>query len=124
MPDSLGGTSQQEVCPMALATPTPGLDGTLRDTCVSCLRGTDTALGIEGEPEWHAAFLVATGIPSGQAIALAEYGMKEIGLDVRDQFTSMYRVCSKCVRLNMPRPGLCIEGEPIPLLRQPAEVAS
>ena len=67
---------------------TPGLDGTFDGTCVGCLRPTDTALGVRGDPEWHAAFLVRLGLPLSEATSMVD--AYTTGRD------GMFRVCAKC----------------------------
>jgi len=47
----------------------PGLDGSYRETCIVCLRGTDTGLAFEGEAEWLLAGLEQLGVPEDEAYA-------------------------------------------------------
>lgn len=77
--------------------PAPGLDGTYRDSCVVCFRGTDTGLAFSGEGEWAIAGLAALGVPSDHAsklVSLASgipHGMVPTG-----RVTVAFRVCAKC----------------------------
>lgn len=49
----------------------PGLKGNFEGSCVSCLQGTDTAVGLKGEAEWIIAFEVAKlQIPIDQAVTM------------------------------------------------------
>lgn len=93
----------------------PGLDGTYGETCIACLRPTDTALGVLGDPEWHVAFLVSIGLPSREAIKTIESGEMPDG-----RFHRMYRVCGKCAARipSFPKPALIIVGDPVPTIGQ------
>lgn len=100
---------------------TPGLDGTYTGTCIACLRATDTAMGIRGEPEWHAAFLVRLGLPMKEAIATTERYLAEMSeaypLGPDGEPTAIYRVCSSCMeRAHLPKPVLALVGAEIPML--------
>jgi hypothetical protein len=44
--------------------PVLNLQGDYRDSCVACLRGTDTGLAFYGEAEWVVAALMQFGIPT------------------------------------------------------------
>ena len=94
----------------------PGLDGTFTDTCIGCRRPTDTALGVLGDPEWHAAFLVSIGLPSKEAIKIVESGETPDGI-----FSRVYRVCGKCAARvpSLPKPALALGGDPVPTIGQP-----
>jgi hypothetical protein len=51
--------------------PVPGLDGTYGQSCVVCLRGTDTGLGFgPGAAEWAVAGLLLLGLSEDEAGAL------------------------------------------------------
>jgi hypothetical protein len=51
--------------------PEPGLKGNYEGSCVTCLQGTDTVVGLKGEAEWMIAFLVAKlQIPTEEAIIM------------------------------------------------------
>jgi hypothetical protein len=80
---------------------------------VSRVSRAPTALGVRGEPEWAAAFLVNLGLPMKEAIAVVDaYGDMAIDGDAR-----IFRVCGKCAaKAGLPAPVLAIEGQPIPLL--------
>jgi len=102
----------------------PGLDGTYADTCTACLRATDTALGVRGDPEWHAAFLVSIGLPSREAVATVERFLDETGdgPGPDGRYDRVYRVCGKCAARvpSFPKPALALVGEPVPTIGQPA----
>lgn len=95
----------------------PGLDGTYSGTCVGCLRATDTALAVKGDPEWHAAFLVNIGLPmkEASALVLSQHDDPEYGPGIR-----LYRVCGKCTAKvpSLPEPALVMEGNPVPVIGQ------
>jgi hypothetical protein len=65
-----------------------GLDGTYRGTCIACYTPTDTALALEGEPEWIAAVLVVMGVPNDQAVATIERAPNPAKVTLR--------VCADC----------------------------
>ena len=100
-----------------------GLDGTYTGTCIACVRPTDTALGFRGEPEAHAAFLIALGVPKREAIAttesfLPEFAAKYGSPDGLPQ--SIYRVCGKCAaKAKLPPPVLALPGHPVPVIYLP-----
>ena len=105
--------------------PTPGLDGTYRDSCVVCLQGTDTALALTGEAEWVIASLVALGIPSDQATVLVssvtgcDPGKVPIG-----DFTLVFRVCAGCAATVGAHVGMVIPDGPLPNYTQQERVTS
>lgn len=104
----------------ALILPPPGLQGDYQGTCIACFRGTDTALGVRGEPEWHAAFLHRLGLPMDQAIAIVERRPEARTVRADGQSDGMYRVCSECAaKANFPAPVLAIEGAALPTIAQP-----
>jgi len=100
-------------------------------SCVACGRGTDTALAVEGEAEWHVAFLGVLGIPTDQAVDLAalttgsQLGFAILGTHSKlpdGRFLKMYRVCVECVEksgAHLPRPVPAVEGADLPAVRQP-----
>ena len=102
---------------------TPGLDGTYSGTCVACLRPTDTALGVQGVPEWHAGVLVALGLPDKEAIALVAEFLDAMGdgPGPDGRYERVYRVCGHCAARvpPFPRPALALPGEPVPTIGQP-----
>jgi hypothetical protein len=102
---------------LAAKRPT-GLDGSYTGTCIGCLRPTDTALGIRGVPEWHAAGLVRLGLPMEEAIATVQVVEFEPGPDGRHD--AAYRVCQRCAaRGGLPQPVLAVDGERLPTIVQP-----
>jgi hypothetical protein len=97
-----------------------GLDGTYSGTCIACLLPTDTALGVRGEPEWHAAFLTLIGLPAAEAEAMV--GRSEEPVDARGRYETLYRVCSKCAAKgssSFPKPALALPGASVPTIGQP-----
>jgi len=80
-----------------------GLDGTYRDTCVSCMQPTDTALFIVGPAEAQIAFLKRLGMPYEEALALCQMAWKEQGIWDGNpahvpggELTEGFRVCAAC----------------------------
>jgi hypothetical protein len=77
--------------------PPPGLDGTYRDSCMVCLRGSDTGLAFRGEAEFVLAGLHHLGIPDDQCEVLVSHftgcdpGKVPVGA-----FTFPVRVCGPC----------------------------
>ena len=102
---------------------TPGLDGTYSGTCVACLRPTDTALGVQGVPEWQAGVLVALGLPDKEAVALVAEFLDATGEGPGPdgRYERVYRVCGDCAARvpHFPRPTLALPGEPVPTIGQP-----
>lgn len=94
---------------------TPGLDGTYSGTCIACLRPTDTALGVRGEAEWHAAFLVVMGVPEDEARLTVQRHAPS-----SDRYDAAYQVCGRCARNSpFPQPALALPGAPVPTIEQP-----
>jgi hypothetical protein len=80
-----------------LIVPPPGLDGTWRDSCVVCLRGTDTGLAFTGEAEWVLAGLEVLGIPKNQAANMLEQVTGcDPGMVPAGDYTLGVRLCVKC----------------------------
>jgi hypothetical protein len=95
--------------------PRPGIDGTYRDTCMVCMRATDTALAFRGEGEFVVAGLICLGVPHDDAMRTVE---KAPNLD---DVTMTVRVCARCVAkasAPFPPPKLILEGHSIPLVAQ------
>lgn len=103
----------------------PGLDGTYRDTCIACLGATDTALGVRGEREWHAAFLHVLGVPIDQAFTTLKVALADAAggpVDDRGRFEALYRVCRSCAAAangRLPEPVLVVPGAEVPAITQP-----
>jgi hypothetical protein len=77
----------------------PGLDGSFRESCIVCMRGTDTGLGVIGEPEWQIAVLVVLGVPTDEAVATWRVFAAELAADPssgpQDEVHRI-RVCRSC----------------------------
>ena len=95
-----------------------GLDGTHSGTCIICLRATDTALGVRGDAEWHAGFLMALGMPTDEAAAVAG---KYLGYIVDPPGFAAYRVCARCAAKvpSFPTPVLATNDAILPTIGQP-----
>jgi hypothetical protein len=115
--------SRKRPRPMSTEFPSAGLQGDYRDSSVICLRGTDTAIGVDGEAEWHIALLMELGIDETEAEKmLASATHCEPGMVPSGRFRGPIRVCADCAaRSSIPRlvPALYAEGAPIPHLIQP-----
>jgi len=92
-------------------------------SCVACLNPTDTVLGIEGEAEWHIAFLTNLNIPGNEAGATVSAGTgNPPGMVPNGRYASLYRVCTNCAESaspNFPKPVLSLLGVDAPTLHQP-----
>ena len=90
--------------------------------CVACLTPTDTALGVEGEAEWHMAFLVALDIPEDQAaLTVSEATNNPPGKVPVGRFPQTVRVCASCVEKSdapFPAPVLTLPGVDLPTIHQ------
>jgi hypothetical protein len=77
--------------------PEPGLDGTYRDSCVACLRGTDTAVAFEGEAEWAAVGISRLGLTLDEAaLVISQATGCDEGMCPPGQFQIVVRVCRSC----------------------------
>ncbi len=98
--------------------PPPGLKGTYEDTCVVCLRPTDTGIGLRGEAEWMAAALIVLGLPSDEAGAMiSEATGSPPGRVPVGQIDCVIRLCGDCASKStkpFPTPVLIGTGLPIP----------
>jgi hypothetical protein len=94
-------------------------------SCIVCGQGTDTAVGVRGEAEWHVAFMMQLGIPYDQANATHSFATGAAPGHVLDGIhTSHVRVCADCFA-NSPfypkvKPALYIESGELPVIEQPA----
>jgi hypothetical protein len=95
--------------------PKPGLDGTYRDTCIVCMRATDTQLAFEGTAEWIMAGLMVLGIPKPEAARIAS----QTPGDDPEHLVMQMRVCGRCVArcpAPYPAPRVVMEGGTIPCI--------
>lgn len=93
-------------------------------SCVVCGQGTDTALGVDGEAEWHVAALQMLGIPAAEAPdVLASATGAPAGMARTGRFKMPILVCAECVSKSVfhPRlaPVLYVEGNMLPTIAQP-----
>jgi hypothetical protein len=80
-----------------LNLPPPGLDGTYRDTCVVCMKGTDTCVSLSGEAEWVVAALHVMGMPMDDAAVLISHVTGcDPGMAPPGQIMRVFRVCRSC----------------------------
>lgn len=71
-----------------------GLDGTYRDSCVVCMRGTDTGLAFIGEAEWAVAGLTLLGVPENLALSILSAATGcDPGMVPEGEITIEVRVC-------------------------------
>lgn len=87
--------------PPGFRQPPPGLQGDYRDTCVACLRGTDSGLLITGAPEFILFALTRMGLPWEEArrlvceVAAHWYGC-DLGMLPLHDMEFPARVCPGC----------------------------
>jgi hypothetical protein len=92
--------------------PSPGLSGDYRGSCVICMRGTETAIGIRGAAEAGIAFLCVLGLNAETANATFEAatgcdrGMVPTGIN-----TWTFKLCEECVKKAPPESGARV-GDP------------
>lgn len=75
----------------------------LEGTCVGCLMPTDTGLALDGEAEWHIAFLArAAQITDEEALGGLQSMLRSLGWSGGDgevpdgSFGMAYRTCAAC----------------------------
>lgn len=79
--------------------PVPNLNGDYRDSCVVCLKGTDTGLAFVGEAEWVLAGLRVLGVPDDQASeTLGAVTGCQPGMVPDGEITVQLRVCETCAK--------------------------
>jgi hypothetical protein len=93
-----------------------GLQGDYRDSCFICLRGTDSALGFQGEPEWICAALIHLGIPEEEATEL----VFTLPRPPSRPDSVALRVCRGCAERAGLTVGLAACMAEVPLYVQPA----
>jgi hypothetical protein len=93
-------------------TPTPGLRGTYEDSCVVCLRGTDSGVAFTGTAEWIVAGLVKLGVPEEEAVAtLSRATGCDPGMVPGGEFAFPIRVCEECADRTGLVVGLIASGQ-------------
>jgi hypothetical protein len=97
--------------------PEPGLQGDYWDSCVICLRGTDTGVVMHGPAEFVVGGLMALGVPPDHAtktFQVAHYGADAIpGPDIVPGRRSPHRPVVPCCADKIKLPiGLFDEGHP------------
>jgi hypothetical protein len=94
-----------------LGVPTPGLRGTYEDSCVVCLRGTDTGLALVGVAEFVVAGHVRLGVPENEAVAMISAATDcKPGVVPVGEFTVLVRVCQECADRTGATVGLIASG--------------
>lgn len=85
--------------------------------CVVCFQGTDTAVAVSGDGTWHAAALMALGVPTTEAMAMIQVDDRRRG----ERWVTTVRVCDQCARSHVAglRPALTLPGRALPGLVQP-----
>jgi ferredoxin len=96
------------------------------NTCIVCLKPTDTAMAFRGEAEWLIAGLVTLGVPEDQAYGAYRQSENKGDADdledgeVRAGVHDMsVRVCAACVRAcpaGFPAPALAVSGAVLPTI--------
>jgi len=94
-------------------------------SCIVCGQGTDTAVGVRGEAEWHIAFLTQIGIPYGQSAAMHAEEMGFVSpqsVAADGTYATHVRVCADCFAKSpfhpKVKPALYVEGGELPLIAQ------
>jgi hypothetical protein len=85
--------------------PPTNLHGNYDGSCIACLRGTDSALGFQGEAEWIiAAIMHITGDPMEQAAETFRQVSGSAPGEVPDGIqTHVLRLCTECAaRTSLP----------------------
>lgn len=102
--------------------PRPGPEGDYRDTCIVCLRATDTGLAFRGEGEFLAAGLICLGVPRHDAVKVASRIAFKTPGDDPESLTMTIVACAHCVakaKSNFPAPRTLRPGRgTIPLVAQ------
>lgn len=93
-------------------------------SCVVCGQGTDTAVGVDGEAEWHIAALQLLGVPQEEATGVFENATGcGAGQVPEGRFKGPIRVCAACVSRSAfhPKlaPALFADGHMLPTIAQP-----
>jgi hypothetical protein len=95
---------------------TPGLRGTYEDSCIVCLQGTDTAIVLQGEPEWVVAVYMKLGIPAEQGSFMVSSGFGcAPGMVPIGEITVQTKLCQDCAG---PLPVGLDAGQQRPMIRQ------
>lgn len=100
----------------ALRLPRPNLNGDYPDSCVVCLRGTDTGFAFRGVAEWIIAGIAVLGIPMDQAASMVSMATScEQGMVPDGEFTIVSRVCQRCAEASGHafQVRLLLPGQPI-----------
>jgi hypothetical protein len=100
--------------------PVPGLQGDYSDTCVGCMRPTDTGLAFEGRAEWAVAGLVVLGLEEDVAVVTLSVATgSEPGKAPRGSRWFGFRVCGECASRAEMEVGLLAGDEGIPTYQEP-----
>jgi len=97
--------------------PEPGRHGDYADSCVVCMRGTDTGVIFQGPPEWPVAALVHLGVPRGEAKDMVLYALegRELGPEVEVEVG--VHLCQRCA--DRPVAPLPVGYDPLPVVEEP-----
>ena len=88
-----------------------GLKGNYEGSCVSCLRGTDTAVGLTGEAEWMIAFFVAKlQLPIEEAVTMFSLATGcDPGKAPSGEFAVRITLCKECAEKAGLQVGLQVD---------------
>jgi hypothetical protein len=105
--------------------PAPGMQGDYTEACVVCLSGTDTAVCVQGEPEFIAAAMHQLGVPLNDVPGTLSATMEcEPGMVLDGWHSIVIRVCRTCAERSGATIGLLTPGRlALPTYRQPDEDA-
>jgi hypothetical protein len=106
----------------------PGLNGSYTDSCIVCMRGTDTGLAFVAPADeaidWAVAGLMALGVPNDRASTIVTQALERIAAGEPPQgvlrfpddgsLAFGFRVCGDCADRSPanPRVGFITEGVP------------
>lgn len=92
-----------------------GLNGGFEGSCIACLTGTDTGIGIGGDAEWKAAALTVMGVPMDQAVATINALIEDH--QIPDGTCVVMRVCAACAaKMTTVKPVLLAGDAAIPVI--------
>lgn len=92
-----------------------GLNGGFEGSCIACLTGTDTGIGIGGDAEWKAAALTVMGVPMDQAVATINALIEDTGIPDGDAV--VLRACAGCAsKMTTVKPVLLAGDAEIPVI--------
>lgn len=96
--------------------PPPGLRGDYSDTCVICLRGTDTGIGLAGRSQFVAAVLHVLGVPLADAMIIVG---EDHNLASDEPVSLIMQVCASCAEAANLRLRVGLIPDEVPFYGEP-----